>query len=181
MPYIPLVDLKAQYASIKPEIDVAIQRVLDHTEFIMGPEIKDFEAAFARFTGVSDAIAVASGTAALHLAFLACDIGPGDEVITTPHTFFATAEAIMQAGATPVFVDIQPDTYNLDPACIEAAITPRTRAILPVHIHGQPAEMDEITLIAAQARPAGDRGRCPGPCCRVPGPALWQHRRYSLL
>ena len=167
---IPVVDLKAQYAAIKPEVDAAIQRVLEHTQFIQGPEVRLFEEAFARFVGAQAAIGVASGTAALHLALLACGIGPGDEVITTPFTFYATAEAINQAGATPVFVDIAPDTYNLDPAKIEAAITPRTRAIVPVHLYGQSADMDAILAIArrhglrviedaAQAHAAEHHGR----------------------
>jgi dTDP-4-amino-4,6-dideoxygalactose transaminase len=167
---IPVVDLKAQYAAIKPEVDTAIQRVLAHTQYIQGPEVRSFEEAFARFVGAGAAIGVASGTAALHLALLACGIGPGDEVITTPFTFYATAEAINQAGATPVFVDIAPDTYNLDPAKIEAAITPRTRAIVPVHLYGQSADMDEILPIArrhglrviedaAQAHAAEHHGR----------------------
>jgi dTDP-4-amino-4,6-dideoxygalactose transaminase len=167
---IPLVDLKAQYADIKDDIDGAIQRVLDHTGFIMGPEVRDFEGAFARYLGVREAAGVASGTAALHLALLACDIGPGDEVITTPFTFYATAEAICQAGARPVFVDILPDTYNLDPSRLEDAITPRTKAIVPVHLFGQAADMDEILAVArnhglwviedaAQAHGAEYRGR----------------------
>ena len=167
---IPVVDLKAQYAAIKPEVDTAIQRVLAHTQYIQGPEVRSFEEAFARFVGAGAAIGVASGTAALHLALLACGIGPGDEVITTPFTFYATAEAIDQAGATPVFVDIAPDTYNLDPAKIEAAITPRTRAIVPVHLYGQSADMDAILPIArrhglrviedaAQAHAAEHHGR----------------------
>jgi dTDP-4-amino-4,6-dideoxygalactose transaminase len=147
---IPVVDLKAQYAAIKLEVDAAIERVLAHTQFIQGPEVRAFEEAFARFVGAEAAIGVASGTAALHLALLACGIGPGDEVITTPFTFYATAEAINQAGASPVFVDIASDTYNLDPAGIEAAITPRTRAIVPVHLYGQSADMDEILAIARQ-------------------------------
>jgi dTDP-4-amino-4,6-dideoxygalactose transaminase len=170
MNHIPLVDLKAQYAAIKPEIAAAVQRVIDNTSFIMGPEVAAFEAEFARFIGVGHAAGVASGTAALHLAFLACGIGPGDEVITTAFSFYATAEAIAQAGATPVFVDILPDTYNIDPAKIEAAITPRTKAIVPVHLYGQAAEMDEILAIAqryglrviedaAQAHAAEYRGR----------------------
>jgi dTDP-4-amino-4,6-dideoxygalactose transaminase len=145
-----LVDLKVQYAGIKPEIDAAIQRVLDHTSFIMGPEVQGFEEAFAAFIGVREAAGVASGTAALHVALLACGVGPGDEVITTPFTFYATAEAVAQAGATPVFVDITPDTYNIDPAQIEAAITPRTKAIIPVHLFGQAADMDPIVEIAGR-------------------------------
>jgi dTDP-4-amino-4,6-dideoxygalactose transaminase len=167
---IPVVDLKAQYSTIKPEVDAAIQRVLESTGFIGGPEVRSFEDAFARLVGAEAAVGVASGTAALHLALLACGIGPGDEVITTPFTFYATAEAINQAGATPVFGDIAPDTYNLDPTRIEAAITPRTRAIIPVHLYGQSADMDDILAIArqhglrviedaAQAHAAEHRGR----------------------
>lgn len=145
---IPLVDLKAQYASIKPEIDAAIQRVLDSTSFILGQEVADFECAFAEYVGVKGAVGVASGTAALQLALLACGVGPGDEVITTAHTFIATAEAISHTGARPVFVDIDPRTYNLDPNRVEDAITSRTRAILPVHLYGQPADMDPLLDIA---------------------------------
>ena len=145
---IPVADLKAQYLSIKPAIDAAIQRVLESTSFIQGPEVLAFEQAFARYLGVGEAVGVASGTAALHLALLACGVGPGDEVITTPLTFYATAESVVQAGATPVFVDILPDSYNIDPAKIKAAITPRTRAIMPVHLYGQAADMDEIWAVA---------------------------------
>ncbi len=145
---VPLVDLKAQYLSIKPEIDAAIQRVIDNTAFIMGKEVAQFEEAFAEYCGVDYAVGVASGTAALFLALLAHGIGPGDEVITTPFTFFATGEAISQVGAKPVFVDIDPVTYNIDPNRIEAAITPYTKAIMPVHLYGQPADMDAINAIA---------------------------------
>ena len=170
MTEIPVADLKAQYLSIKPAIDAAIQRVLESTSFIQGPEVLAFEQAFAGYLGASEAVGVASGTAALHLALLACGIGPGDEVITTPLTFYATAESVVQAGATPIFVDILPDSYNIDPAKIEAAITPRTRAIMPVHLYGQAADMDEIGAIArrhnlrviedaAQAHGALYRGR----------------------
>lgn len=170
---IPLVDLKAQYLSIKDEIDAAIQRVVDSTSFILGPDVRAFEEEFARFCGVQHAVGVDSGTAALHLAFLACDIGPGDEVITTPHTFIATIGMLGRVGARPVFVDIDPRTYNMDPAKIEAAITERTKAILPVHLYGQPAEMDPILEIAdrhglkviedaAQAHGAEYKGRRAG-------------------
>jgi dTDP-4-amino-4,6-dideoxygalactose transaminase len=144
---IPLVDLKAQYVSIKPEIDAAVQRVLNNAQFILGQEVKDFEVAFAAYLGVQAAVGVASGTAALYLALLACDVGAGDEVITTAHTFFATAEAISQTGARPVFVDIDPRTYNLNPDLVEAAITPRTRAIVPVHLYGQPADLAPLQEI----------------------------------
>ena len=170
---VPLVDLKAQYASIKPEMDAAIQRVLNHCGFIMGPEVKAFEEAFAAYCDTEQAVGVASGTAALHLSLLACSLGPGDEVITTPFTFFASGEAISQTGARPVFVDIDPFTYNIDPVQIEAAITPRTKAIMPVHLYGQPAEMTPILDVAhrydllviedaAQAHGAEYRGRRAG-------------------
>jgi len=145
---IPLVDLKAQYASIKPEVDAAIKRVVDNTSFILGHEVTEFEQAFARYAGAKGAVGVASGTSALQLSLLACGVGPGDEVITTAHTFIATSEAISQTGAKPVFVDIDPQTYNLDPARVEAAITPRTKAILPVHLYGQPADLGALMEIA---------------------------------
>ncbi len=145
---IPLVDLKAQYHSIKPEVDAAIARVMENTSFILGKEVELFEHAYAAFCGVEHAVGVSSGTDALQLALLACDVGPGDEVITTTMTFIATASAISHVGARPVLVDIDPRTRNIDPACIEAAITPRTKAILPVHLYGQPADMDPILAIA---------------------------------
>ncbi len=145
---IPLVDLKAQYDTIQPEIDAAIRHVLESTGFILGPEVKAFERELAAFCEARHAIGVSSGTDALHLALLACGVGPGDEVITTPHTFIATAEAITMCGARPVFVDIDPRTYNLNPSQIEPHVTSRTRAIVPVHLYGQPADMDPILDIA---------------------------------
>lgn len=145
---IPLVDLAAQYQTIKPEIDDAIQRVLQRSSFILGEEVESFETEFAAYCGSSYCIGVASGSAALHLALLASGIGPGDEVITTPFTFAATAEAIVHCGAKPVFVDVRGDDANIDPAKIEQAITPRTKAIVPVHLYGKPAEMDRIHEIA---------------------------------
>ncbi len=148
MAKIPLVDLKAQYASIKPEIDAAMQRVVDNTAFIGGKEVSDFEAAFADFQQTARCVGVASGTAALFLALKALGVGAGDEVITTPHTFIASVEPIEVLGAKTVLVDIDPATYNIDPAKIEAAITPRTKVILPVHLYGQLAPMDAIMEIA---------------------------------
>ena len=145
---VPLVDLKAQYLSIKPEIDAAIQRVLNHTGFILGQEVAAFEQTFAQYVGAKGAVGIASGTAALNLALLACGVGPGDEVITPAHTFIATAEAISQTGARPVFADIDPRTYTLDPNCVEDALSPRTRAIIPVHLYGQPADMAPMLDIA---------------------------------
>lgn len=147
---IPMVDLKGQYLALKDEIDSAIAEVLDSTRFILGPNVQAFESEAAEYLGVSHAVSCASGTDALHLALVAAGIGPGDEVITTPFTFIATAEAITYVGAEPVFVDIEPDTFNIDPRLVEAAITPRTRAILPVHLFGQPADMDTIMQIAEQ-------------------------------
>ncbi len=170
---IPLVDLRAQYDAIKPEIDTAMQRVIENSSFILGAEVKTFEQNFAALCGVKHAVGVDSGTAALHLALILLGVGPGDEVITTPHTFVATAEVITLTGARPVFVDIDPRTYNVDPAKVEAAITPRTRVLMPVHLYGQPAEMDPLLEIArrhnlrmiedaAQAHGATYRGRRAG-------------------
>ena len=138
------VDLRAQYQRLKPRIDARIQTVLDHGRFILGPEVQELEQRLAARVGARHCIGCASGTDALLLAMMALGIGPNDEVITTPFTFFATAEMITLLGARPVFVDIDPLTWNIDPAGIEAAITPRTRAILPVSLYGQPAEMDAI-------------------------------------
>lgn len=145
---IPMVDLKGQYLSMKDEIDAGILGVLDSTAFILGPNVQAFEKEAADYLGVKHAVSCANGTDALHLALLAAGIGPGDEVITTPFTFIATAEAIVYVGATPVFVDVDPKTYNIDPNLAEAAITDKTRAILPVHLFGQPADMDAIMAIA---------------------------------
>lgn len=145
---IPLVDLKAQYAALRPDIDAAIARVIGSTSFIMGPEVRAFEEAFAIWCQARHAIGISSGTAAIELTLRALGIGSGDEVITTPFTFIATAEAISATGATPVFADIDPATYNLNPAAVEAAITPRTRALLPVHLYGQPANMPALAAIA---------------------------------
>ncbi len=143
-------DLKAQYAALKPRIDARIQRVLDHGQYIMGPEVAELEQALAARTGSRHCITVASGTEALLIAMLALDLKPGDEVITTPFTFAATAETIVLLGARPVFVDIEPDTCNIDARLIEAAITPRTRAVMPVSLYGQVADMDEINAVAAR-------------------------------
>lgn len=152
MAKIPLVDLKAQYQSIKPEIDAAIARVIDNTSFIGGKELTAFEEAFAAFQGTKYAVGCASGTAAIFLALKALGVGEGDEVITTPHTFIATVEPIEVIGAKTVLVDIDPQTFNLDPARIEAAITPRTKVIMPVHLYGQIAPMDAILDIARRHR-----------------------------
>lgn len=144
------IDLKSQYAALKSDIDARIQRVLDHGQYIMGPEVAELEAALAAFTGSKHCITVASGTEALLIALMALDLAPGDEVITTPFTFAATAEMIVLAGGRPVFVDIEPDTCNIDASLIEAKITPRTKAIMPVGLYGQVADMAPINTIAAK-------------------------------
>ena len=150
-PPLPFINLQAQYRELKHRIDTRIHAVLDHGQYILGPEIAELEERLAARVGVRHCISCSSGTDALLLALMALGIGPGDEVITSPFTFFATGEVIALLGAVPVLVDIEPDTYNIDPAGIEAALTPRTRAILPVSLYGQPAEMDEINAIAARS------------------------------
>ena len=145
---IPLLDLKAQYRSIKTEIDAAVKKVADAQDFILGEEVVSLEKEVAVYCGAKYGVGVASGTDALILALKALDIGPGDEVITTPFTFFATAESISIVGAKPVFADIDPKTYNIDPQLIEAKITKKTKAIMPVHLYGQCADMDPIMAIA---------------------------------
>jgi dTDP-4-amino-4,6-dideoxygalactose transaminase len=145
---IPFVDLKAQYHSIKAEIDAAIINILENSQFVLGPEVSAFESEFAAYTGGSYSIGLNSGTSALHLAMLAAGIGPGDEVITVPFTFVATTAAIGYTGAKPVFVDIDPVSFTMDPSLVEAAITPRTKAIVPVHLYGQPADLDPIMEVA---------------------------------
>jgi dTDP-4-amino-4,6-dideoxygalactose transaminase len=145
---VPYLDLKAQYRSIKPEIDAAIASVLESCQFALGPEVAAFEQEFAAYCGTSECIALNSGTSALHLALLAAGVGPGDEVITTPFTFVASVAAILYAGARPVMVDIDPRSLTLDPTAIESSITPRTKAVMPVHLYGQSADMDAMTEIA---------------------------------
>jgi len=145
-------DVKAQYRRLKPRIDARIQAVLDHGRFIMGPEIAELESQLAAYIGVKHCIGVSDGTTAMLVAMMALGIGAGDEVITTPFTFIATGEMIALLGAKPVFVDIDPVTYNLDPARIEAAVTSRTRAILPVSLYGQCADLDAINAVAARHR-----------------------------
>ncbi len=147
---IPMVDLKVQYQSIKEEIAGGIMEALEKTQFILGPNVTAFEKEAATYLGARHGVAVASGTDALHLALAAAGIGQGDEVITSPFTFIATAEAIRYVGAKPVFVDIDPHTFNLDPSRIEAAITGKTRAILPVHLFGQPADMAAIEALCTK-------------------------------
>jgi dTDP-4-amino-4,6-dideoxygalactose transaminase len=170
---IPFLDLGAQHRALAPELEAAVARVLRSGQFVLGPEVEAFEAAFARYCGTRFAVAVNTGTSALHLALLAAGVGPGDEVITTPMTFVATVAAILYVGARPVLADIDPLTWTIDPARAAAAVTPRTKAILPVHLHGRMADMDPIMALAdahglvvvedaAQAHGAEYRGRRAG-------------------
>ncbi len=150
MTKIPLIDLQAQYRTIKSEIDAAIQSVLDSGQFILGPQVEAFERELAAYCGAKHAVAVASGTDALELSLRACGIGPGDEVITTAYSFFATAEAIVAVGARPVFVDIELATYNLDPEQLASKVSPRTKAIIPVHLYGHPCHVEAIQHFARE-------------------------------
>src|SRR5262249_10244759 len=141
---VPLLDLRAQYARIRDEVLQTLQEVADSGIFVLGPHVRAFEEAFAAHTGAAHCVGVNSGTSALHLALLAAGVGPGDEVVTAPMTFIATCWAITYTGATPVFADIDPATWTLDPEQVEARLTPRTRAILPVHLYGQPADLGPL-------------------------------------
>lgn len=147
---VPLLDLKAQYHSIRGDLDAAVARVIESQHFILGPEVSALEAEIASYTGVPHAIGMSSGTDALLAALMALDVGPGDEVVTTTYSFFATAGVIARLGAKPVFVDIDPVTYNIDPALVTALLTTRTKAIMPVHLYGRVADMDTIMAVARE-------------------------------
>ncbi|MCP4684612.1 MAG: DegT/DnrJ/EryC1/StrS family aminotransferase, partial [bacterium] len=151
---VPLLDLKRQYKLLKPEMDRAVMEVMEHCWFVLGPEVKKLESDIAELSGVQHGVGVASGTDALLIALRAVGVEPGDEVITTPFSFFATAGVISRLGAKPVFVDIEEDSYNIDPTLIEAAITAKTKAIIPVHLFGQVADMDPILEIARKHKVA---------------------------
>ena len=150
--HVPLLDLKAQYATIRDEIRPVVEQVLESQRFILGPEVAAFEEEVAEYCGAGYAVGVSSGTDALLLSLMAAGVGPGDEVITTPYTFFATAGSISRVGATPVFVDIEPQTYNINPALLEEKITSKTKAIIPVHLYGQCADMKSILKLAKKHR-----------------------------
>jgi dTDP-4-amino-4,6-dideoxygalactose transaminase len=149
---IPYLDLKAQLKPLRAEIDAAIARTLDNCSFCLGPDVVQFEKDFAKYCGAEHCVAFNSGTSALHVAMLLLNVGPGDEVITTPYTFVATSWAISYVGARPVFVDIDPTTFNLDPATVEKAITSRTKAVMPVHLYGQPFDIDPLREICRKHR-----------------------------
>src|SRR5882757_7078281 len=144
---VPYLDLPAQIKSIRKELDAVIARTLDNCSFCLGPDVVQFEKDFAKFVGAQHCVAFNSGTSALHVALLLLDIKPGDEIITTPYTFVATSWAISYVGAKPVYVDVEEETFNLDPTLIERAITPRTKAVLPVHLYGHPFDVDAISQI----------------------------------
>jgi dTDP-4-amino-4,6-dideoxygalactose transaminase len=157
---VPLLDLKAQFRAIKPDVMAAIEAVCDEQGFILGPRVAELEQAVAKYVGADHAVGCASGSDALLLSMMAMGIGHGDEVITVPFTFFATAGSISECGARPVFVDVQPDTFNMDPAGIEAAVTPRTKAIMPVHLFGQCADMEAINAVAKRRKLAVIEDAC---------------------
>jgi dTDP-4-amino-4,6-dideoxygalactose transaminase len=180
MARVKFLDLQAQYRSIKDEVDEAVLRVLDSAQYVLGPEVEAFEKEFAAAHGVAEAIALNTGTSALHLALLVAGVGAGDEVIVPAMTFTATAAAVAYTGATPVFVDVDPETFTMDPAQVQAKMTPRTKAIMPVHLYGQAADMDALGKIArehgvvlvedaAQAHLAEFRGRKVGGIGHVAG------------
>ncbi len=149
---VPVLDLQSQYRALEGEVDAALKRVCENSWFKLGPEVEKFERDWAAYCEAGRCLAVNSGTSALHLALLACGVGPGDEVITSPMSFFATAETILYCGARPVFADVDPLTYNIDPAAIEPLVTERTRAVMPVHLFGHPADMDPILELARERR-----------------------------
>src|SRR5213596_2956787 len=157
---VPYFDLKLQYDGLRGELLAALDRVCRTASFVLGEEVARFEEEFAAYCGVKHCVALNSGTSALHLALLAAGVQPGDEVVTTPNTFIATAEAISYTGARPVFVDIDPATANIDPRRIEEAITPRTKAIVPVHLYGRPADLDAILALARRRNVAVIEDAC---------------------
>ena len=161
---VPFMDLKLQYAAIRNDVLAAVGDVLESAHFVLGKEVAAFEDEFATFCGAQHGVAVNTGTSALHLALLAAGVGRGDEVITVPCTFVATVAAVLYTGATPVFVDVDPVTYTMDASKVEAAITSKTKALLPVHLYGNPADMDALIRYCPPAQSRRDRGCGPGAC-----------------
>lgn len=189
---IPFLDLSAPHRALAAEFHAAFDRVLAASDFTLGNAVQQFEEHFARYVGAEHCVGVSNGTVSLQLALLACGVGPGDEVITTPHTWISTSWAISYVGATPVYVDIDPVTYNLDPTLVEAAITPRTRAIMPVHLYGHAADLDPLVGLAerygleliedtAQAHGARYRGRCAGTIGRVGSFSFYPGKNLGAL
>src|SRR5262249_24015193 len=146
-PPVPFLDLRAQYATLREEVARALLEVAESTAYVLGPKVAEFERSFATYVGSKHCVGLNAGTSALHLALLGAGVGPGDEVITVPMTFIATSWAVSYAGATPVYVDVDPVTYTMDPAQVESRITPKTKAILPVHLYGQPADLTPLLQI----------------------------------
>ncbi len=188
---IPYLDLAAQMRPLRKEIDAVIAKTLDNCSFCLGPDVLQFEGDFARYCGARHAVAFNSGTSALHVAMLLLNIGPGDEVITTPHTFVATSWAISYVGALPVYVDIDDQTFALDPKKVEQAITPRTKAIMPVHLYGHPFDLDPVMEIcrnhklplvedAAQAHGAKYRGKNVGTFGALSGFSFYPEKIWCL-
>ena len=178
---VPLLDLGRQHQPLLDELTAAIRRVCQTGAFVLGPEVKTLEQAVAAYCGVKHAIGCASGSDALLLALMACDIGPGDEVILPSFTFFATASAVTRLGGKPVFADIDPETFNVDPSAVKRLLTPATKAILPVHLFGQCAEMGALNRIANSAEVSAYRGRRPGHRRRMGGMSCRSHGRDRML
>ena len=178
---VPLLDLAAQYAPIRDAVVEAVTRVVDTQKFILGPEVEAFEAEVAAYLGARHAIGVSSGTDALLVAMMALDLGPGDEVIVPTYSFFATAGCVSRTGATPVLVDIDPVSCNLDVAAVRRAITPRTRAIVPVHLYGQAADMGPLRRAGVRARTRGHRGRRAGHRRHARRPGARHVRAFRVL
>ena len=178
---VPYFDLTGQYEELREEVLAALDRVCRSAQFVLGDEVEQFEREFADYCGAAHCVALNSGTSALHLALLAAGVGPGDEVITSPNTFVATAEAISYTGATPVFADVLPETGNVDPAAVERAVTGRTRAIVPVHLYGRPAELGPLARAGRDARRPARRGRVPGARRALPRPSRRRVRARGRL
>jgi len=178
---VPFLDLKAQYRSIKGEVDTAIAEVVDNCAFILGKAVQSFEEEFAKYCGVKHCIAVNSGTSAIHLALMAAGVGPGDEVIVPANTFIASCSPVVHCGAKPVLVDVDPNTYNIDPERLRAALTDKTKVILPVHLYGRPAPMDAINVIAKESEVTVIEDACQAHGATYKGKRAGQHGRGACF